>query len=79
MKHRPARLQAAWLLLIQNPDQQAMLRQHPDLIPAAVEEILRLETPTSGMWRRATADTEIGGVDIPEGAFFDGPFCSGQS
>ena len=57
------------VLLIQNPDQQAMLRQHPDLIPAAVEEILRLETPTSGMWRRATADTEIGGVDIPEGAF----------
>ena len=66
------------VLLIQNPDQQAMLRQHPDLIPAAVEEILRLETPTSGMWRRATADTEIGGVDIPEGAFLMVRFAAGN-
>ena len=66
------------VLLIQNPDQQARLRQHPDLIPAAVEEILRLETPTSGMWRRATADTEIGGVDIPEGAFLMVRFAAGN-
>ena len=66
------------VLLIQNPDQQAMLRQHPDLIPAAVEEILRLETPTSGMWRRATADTEIGGVDIPDGAFLMVRFAAGN-
>lgn len=66
------------VLLIQNPDQQAMLRQHPDLIPAAVEEILRLETPTSGMWRCATADTEIGGVNIPEGAFLMVRFAAGN-
>ncbi|MDA7596162.1 cytochrome P450 [Luminiphilus sp.] len=66
------------VLLIQNPDQQAMLRQHPDLIPGAVEEILRLETPTTGMWRRATADTEIGGVDIPEGAFLMVRFAAGN-
>jgi len=66
------------VLLIQNPEQQAMLRQHPDLIPGAVEEILRLETPTSGMWRRATADTEIGGVDIPEGAFLMVRFAAGN-
>jgi cytochrome P450 len=66
------------VLLIQNPDQQAMLRQHPDLIPAAVEEILRLETPPSGMWRRATADTKIGGVDIPEGAFLMVRFAAGN-
>ena len=66
------------VLLIQNPDQQAMLRQHPDLIPTAVEEILRLETPTSGMWRCATADTEIGGVNIPEGAFLMVRFAAGN-
>jgi len=66
------------VLLIQNPDQQAMLRQHPELIPGAVEEILRLETPTSGMWRRATTDTEIGGVDIPEGAFLMVRFAAGN-
>lgn len=56
------------LLLIQNPDQQALLRRQADLIPSAVEEILRLETPTSGMWRLATADSEIGGVSIPKGS-----------
>ena len=66
------------VLLIQNPEQQAMLRQHPDLLPGAVEEILRLETPTTGMWRRATADTEIGGVDIPEGAFLMVRFAAGN-
>ena len=42
------------VLLIQNPEQQAMLRQHPDLIPGAVEEILRLETPTT--WHVASRD-----------------------
>jgi len=56
------------LLLIQNPEQQALLRQDPGLIPRAVEEILRLETPTSGMWRLATTDSEVGGVKIPEGS-----------
>ena len=66
------------VLLIQNPEQQAMLRQHPDLLPGAVEEILRLETPTTGMWRRATADTQIGGVDIPEGAFLMVRFAAGN-
>ena len=66
------------LLLIQNPSQQAMLRQNPDLIPTAVEEILRLESPTSGMWRRATADTQIGGVAIPEGSILMVRFAAGN-
>jgi cytochrome P450 len=56
------------LLLIQNPDQQTLLRQQPEWIPGAVEEILRLETPTSGMWRLATTDSEVGGVTIPKGS-----------
>lgn len=56
------------LLLIQNPDQLALLREDPDRIALAVEEILRLETPTSGMWRRVTEDTQIAGVDVPAGA-----------
>ena len=49
-----------------------------DLIPTAVEEILRLETPTSGMWRRATQDTEIDGVAIPEGSFLMVRFAAGN-
>jgi len=56
------------LLLMQNPHEQQRLRDDPGLIPAAVEEILRLETPTSGMWRRVTQDTSIAGVPVPAGA-----------
>lgn len=66
------------VLLIQNPEEQAKLRANPDLINSAVEEILRLETPTSGMWRRATEDTEIDGVAIPEGSFLMVRFAAGN-
>ncbi len=66
------------VLLIQNPAEQAKLRANPNLINSAVEEILRLETPTSGMWRRATEDTEIDGVAIPEGSFLMVRFAAGN-
>ncbi len=66
------------VLLIENPDEQTKLRNNPDLIPGAVEEILRLETPTSGMWRTATQDTEVGGVPIPKGAFLMVRFAAGN-
>jgi len=66
------------VLLIDNPAEQAKLRNNPDLIPGAVEEILRLETPTSGMWRTATEDTEVGGVPIPKGAFLMVRFAAGN-
>jgi cytochrome P450 len=33
-----------------------------------VEEVLRTESPTSGMWRVVQQDTELGGVAIPKGA-----------
>jgi cytochrome P450 len=51
-----------------NPDQARKLRENPKLIGNLVEEVLRLETPTAGMWRVATRDTQLGGVDIPKGA-----------
>ena len=66
------------VLLIQNSDEQAKLRANPELINSAVEEVLRLETPTSGMWRRATQDTEIDGVAIPEGSFLMVRFAAGN-
>ena len=56
------------LLLIQHPDQHALLKQNPDLIPNFVEEVLRLATPTANMWRVATKDTEINGVPVKAGS-----------
>jgi cytochrome P450 len=45
-------------------------RLHADrtLIPAFVEESLRLESPIQGFYRLATTDTEVGGVPVPAGA-----------
>jgi cytochrome P450 len=56
-----------WLLM-QNPEQLDRLRADPGLIPNAVEEILRMATPTANMWRVCLKDTELGGVDIPSGS-----------
>jgi cytochrome P450 len=60
--------EGAWLLA-RSPDQQEKLRSTPALLPNAVEEVLRLATPTANMWRVAKSDTELGGVEIPGGAF----------
>lgn len=54
--------------LAQAPEQIAKVRENPKLIGNLVEEVLRTETPTAGMWRVAMRDTTLGGVDIPKGA-----------
>jgi cytochrome P450 len=55
------------LALIQHPDQMAMLKADPSLIPAATEEILRWATPVMHFRRTATKDTELGGERIAAG------------
>jgi cytochrome P450 len=55
------------LALLQYPDQLAELRHDPDLIPGAVEEILRWANPVHYMRRTATADTSVHGVPIAVG------------
>jgi cytochrome P450 len=54
------------LSLIQLSDQLQRLLDEPGIIDNAVEEILRLETPSAGLWRVVTRDTEIRGVPIPK-------------
>lgn len=53
--------------LLEHPDQLARLREHPDLMPLAVDEMIRWVTPVKEFMRTATADTEIRGVPIAEG------------
>jgi cytochrome P450 len=55
------------LTLVDHPDQLAELRARPDLIPTATDEILRWASPVTCFARRATVDTEIGGVPVAEG------------
>lgn len=47
--------------LAQNPDAQDKVRANPALIPNMIEEVLRLDTPTAGMWRVVKRDCELGG------------------
>ncbi|OBI08958.1 cytochrome [Mycobacterium sp. E2462] len=54
-------------LLQQRPDQRRRLVEDPSLIPAAVEELLRLTCPVQGLARTTTRDVEVAGVTIPAG------------
>jgi cholest-4-en-3-one 26-monooxygenase len=53
--------------LMQNPEQYARLREHPDLMESAVEEVLRWASPVVHFRRTATADTELHGQRIAKG------------
>ena len=53
--------------LAQNPDHRKQLVEDPSLIPHAVEEMLRWETPVQGVIRIAAEDTELAGCPIAKG------------
>jgi len=54
--------------LLEREDQYELLRTNPDgLAATAVEEFLRFDAPLHLFERTATADTEIGGVEIKKG------------
>ena len=55
------------LSLLRHPDQLEVLRQRPDLIPGAVEELLRYDSPVQRVRRITTCDILIGGREIPKG------------
>ncbi|WP_280308332.1 cytochrome P450 [Nocardia neocaledoniensis] len=59
---------AAARLLAADPELQARLRARPDLLPAFLEEALRLESPFRGHHRHVVADTQLCGVDLPAGS-----------
>ena len=54
-------------LLIENPDQRQRLIDDPELIPAAVEEMLRLVSPVHSFARTVTEDTELHGEKLLAG------------
>jgi cytochrome P450 len=55
--------------LAANPDQRRRIVENPALIPAAVEELLRWETPVTAVPRMAKRDVKIGDFEIKAGEF----------
>ena len=56
-----------WVML-REPSIYQTLIEYPSRIPTFTDEVLRLESPTQGLYRTATVDTEIRGVKIPKGS-----------
>ena len=52
----------------EQPEQWALLRSRPELVPAAVEEAIRWEPATEALPRFAIEDIEIGGHLVPAGS-----------
>ncbi len=57
-----------WWALFRNPDQLAALRADPSLVPSAVEELMRYDTPLQLFERWVLDEIEIDGTVIPRGA-----------
>lgn len=57
------------LAMIENPEQQALLRANYDLIPAAVEETLRYDSSIQKQSRVASVDLEILGQAVKKGDY----------
>jgi cytochrome P450 len=55
-------------LLAQNPDAQHELRAAPELVPNFIEEVLRLESPFQGHFRKTKMPVEIHGQQLPRDA-----------
>jgi cytochrome P450 len=54
-------------LLAENPDQRALLRGDPSLLPAAVEETIRHSSPLQLVGRTTSREVTLHGVTIPAG------------
>jgi cytochrome P450 len=55
-------------ILAEQPELQRELRANPRLVPEFVEEAVRLESSFRGHYRCVKRDTQLGGVELPEGS-----------
>ena len=55
-------------LFANHPDQWDLVRDDPSLLPAAINEILRMDAPIQGFSRYVARDYDLDGVLLPEGS-----------
>jgi len=55
------------LALLEHPDQLRRLRVDHSLLPTAIEELMRFDSPLQLFERTATEDVEIGGITVGKG------------
>jgi cytochrome P450 len=60
-------LECFFAYLAQHPEQRRLIVEDPSIIPTAVEELLRWETPVTGVPRVAQQDVEVGGCPVRKG------------
>jgi cytochrome P450 len=60
-------LDCFFVYLARHPDHRHQLVEEPDILPHAIEELLRWETPVPGVARVAMQDVEVGGCPITKG------------
>jgi cytochrome P450 len=58
---------AIWLFA-NNPDQWDLVRENPTLIPSAINEVLRVESPIQSFSRYVTRDAQVGDISMPGGS-----------
>ena len=63
----PALLANAWFLLLGQPAELERLRENPDMLPRAVEELLRMGGVAHVLHRQAIADVQLGDLQIKAG------------
>lgn len=56
------------LTLAHREDVAQQLRENMELLPAFIEEVVRMESPFRGHYRHVLADTTLGGVELPGGS-----------
>lgn len=61
-------LECFFAYLAQHPEQRRRIVEDPSIIPSTVEELLRWESPVTGVARTATGDIELDGCPIPKGS-----------
>jgi len=63
----PRLLANGWLALAMHPGEWMRLREDPELMPRAIEEMMRYASIVPALFRRAVEDVEVGAVRIASG------------